>query len=138
MREIKFRAWDKDCNFWAKDHWKLYLNGGVSIESTWATNNVELCQFTGLLDKNGKEIYEGDIVKYGKFALNDTKKYGENSWHNLPAGVNDDDISTVIGVFEINFTPKGLTSIDSMINNNPDVFGVEIIGNIYENPELLT
>ena len=142
MREIKFRAW----GHLPRKNYKIFYNFamdmfyGIYLPVIGGENICDhsFMQFTGLLDKNGKEIYEGDIVKYGKFALNDTKKYGENSWHNLPAGVNDDDISTVIGVFEINFTPKGLTSIDSMINNNPDVFGVEIIGNIYENPELLT
>ena len=69
---------------------------------------VELMQFTGLLDKNGKEIYEGDILKYrGKLSFNDPPFVVE--WQNDDARWTE-------------FYPS----------NN-----FEVIGNIYENPELL-
>lgn len=65
MREIKFRVWDLVCNGYAEENWKYYLNNGVSICDTWCTkDDIVLEQFTGLLDKNGVEIYEGDIVIY--------------------------------------------------------------------------
>jgi len=50
-REIKFRAWDKE-SMWQPD-----------LGSLPADNTNILMQYTGLKDKNGKEIYEGDIVK---------------------------------------------------------------------------
>lgn len=82
-----------------------------------------LTQFTGLLDKHGKEIYEGDIVK-GSYEYQDCFC----------------DLIEEVKFFDCYFTPFGAwfgdgsgTLYSSSIN--PENF--EIIGNIYENPELL-
>jgi len=64
MREIKFRAWDEGLN---KFHFpKLW---DKSMPSNWEKWYV-LQQYTGLKDKNGKEIYSGDLIKSGKTGLN--------------------------------------------------------------------
>jgi uncharacterized phage protein (TIGR01671 family) len=84
----------------------------------------QLMQFTGLHDKNGKEIYEGDIVRY----FHDDEAIVEVRWWNE------------LAQFAIAWRSqriKSLRGCDSepiLINTNIDG---EVIGNIYENPELL-
>lgn len=79
-------------------------------------NDCVLMQYTGLEDKNGKESYEGDIVSFGEgrnFKVVWAEKYG--SWYVVP-----------LGEYENN-APLGKSEK-----------ACEVIGNIYENPEMIT
>lgn len=91
--------------------------------------DVVKMQCTGLKDKNGKLIYEGDIVKFGQFY--------DNEWHSF-------NIGKVYWGGEFDYPAFELqcsTADFDMCNGLSYIFGnslyVEAIGNIYENPELL-
>lgn len=117
MRELKFRAWNIKKKWWERlFNYCLTLDGSV-VEHDYCsegplpdvshTNEFILCQFTGLLDKNRKEIYEGDIIIRSK----NFREVVE--WDPVRMGWLPFVESTVLG-------------------REP-----EVIGNIFENPELV-
>ena len=124
MREIKFRAWDKKFSMM---HYEFNVfSNGFKVPSNptmiehlgvddfivrWDSDRAVLMQYTGLKDKNGKEIYEGDIVK---------ADYGLGCRHGKPYA---EEV-----VFEEFFYLKA----ECRISDN-----IEVIGNIYENEDLL-
>ena len=123
MRELKFRAWNKKGKRWLGVNlhmsvidgtlwWQFGI--GCSILSAEERENIELMQYTGLKDKNGKEAYEGDIVKYFWLSKKHIKPI---TWDVSRAGF--------IAGFTIDLGEYDGSS------------AVEIIGNIYENPELM-
>ena len=60
MREIKFRVWHKERKeMYIKDLWANFWEEELGFEWNW-----EVMQFTGLKDKNGKEIYDGDTIQH--------------------------------------------------------------------------
>ncbi|MXQ54788.1 YopX family protein [Shimazuella alba] len=112
MREIKFRVFAKDKRFpEGKIHYPDTLTQIDEVMALINNTDISLMQYTGLLDHNGKEIYEGDIIK------TDFRKNAIVSFEN--------------GCFMIG-GKRGI-SIDHYLNS-----GLEVIGNIHENPELLT
>lgn len=128
-REIKFRAWDKKNGYYADyedieeeitakaiDGWRS-KDGGTSFTLDYGIKDFELEQCTGLKDKNGKEIYEGDIVEiyeYGKFQII------WNEW-----------------ACKFDFDKIGKREREEPLLSQDWEQKTEVIGNIHENPELL-
>lgn len=141
-REIKFRAWVDNFNPNQVVPQMIYqpgiTNNNLPILSVFDGHYVDiLMQYTGLKDKNGKEIYEGDII---------TGHFGDEDDYDDPTP----EIK-MTGIVEYNYDGFILMVIQKMSDENrvgmanwfsfieeTDIFkDIEIIGNIYENPNLI-
>jgi len=121
MREIKFRAWNKNKQVMEDIILINLRNKQILIDTGEEVNllefhEVELMQYTGLRDKNGREIYEGDIVRF------------KDWWDEEMVG-------------EVRYSEKDMafTIVNDFWDGFPIMYAddLEVIGNIYKNPELL-
>lgn len=121
MRAIRFRAWDNETekmyrveviNFSGRP--TVYLQYNPIIKKP--LDDVVLMQYTGLKDKHGKEIYEGDVIT--PLILNGTITHG------------------LVGFLYGSFVARQIGA-EGMFTEISSLSKCEIIGNIYENPDLL-
>lgn len=127
MDTVKFRVWDgkrmwdehsQEVTFDHKGRWSCSVGGKYVCDF----RNGTLMQFTGLKDKKGREIYSGDII------------YCEDEMYSLSKMFSSADTGAVVfesGAFRYDEVPLAgmITGAHSRI--------CEVIGNIYENPELI-
>jgi uncharacterized phage protein (TIGR01671 family) len=116
MREIKFRCYDiteKTMYYDIQDHNKGYLNFAYYLDNT---ESFIIEQYTGLKDKNGKEIYEGDIIAYEQMRIFESECF---------------EVIFLEGAFKRKNKNYDLRDLTVFIDK------IEIIGNIHENPELI-
>lgn len=128
-RTIKFRAWDKDSKRYGEVVGIEY-NESREIDGIWVWYNIHeryepipganviVEQYTGLKDKNGKEIYEGDRIKIEGSDTVYTVEYGRGVWVARFGDESGDNICL------FHYVQKDM------------VLYAEVIGNIHENPEL--
>ena len=128
-----FRAWDKhgqkmfsgaELIIWNNN---VYANDGKELSCDylkgWSIEEEYLMQSTGLLDKNGKEIFEGDIIRYNIDVV-DIKRHPTLGFYTVLDG-------------REGFFGDGMSIDDFEEDAKEFSKTAEIIGNIYENPELL-
>lgn len=124
MREIKFRVWDKNSKkiyhiigfILVHNQIRIwYYDKETILNQSYHESNVIITQYAGLKDKNGKEIYEGDILQ-----------------------INDEEHEGNAKIVCVEYKRGGF--VDSYFHRyigDIKTYKIEIIGNIYENPELL-
>lgn len=124
MREIKFRCWNgKEMLSWRRTETEMSVRG-------WhQSDDYVLMQYTGLRDRNGVEIYEGDVVEFSVFDYNGhdeqykgVVKFAACQWQVWHS--NDSEFYGSDGAFDL-----------YVVHRHDDE--IEIIGNIWEQPELL-
>ena len=126
MREIKFRAWDKKIQQFI-DAKEIVINDG-KVFRNWEDyedyipddGTIELVWFTGLKDKNGVEIYEGDIIGIDGF-WSYCIDFHDGAFRKIPCNQAQ----------KLNWPWNPLEKVTI------EVHGWKVVGNRYENPELL-
>lgn len=128
----KFRAWDKQRQKMFANDELIIWNGNVYLDESkglpcrnlkgWSIDDKYLMQSTGLRDKNGKEIFEGDIVQFEDC-------YTETDFLYVNTGI----VEWSQGSFTI--TNRDSVEMGDLLDG--EFLDVTIIGNVYENPELL-
>lgn len=145
MREIKFRAWNKEKNIMCyedEDKSSNYLDGWCAsdiqvinqiFDSEYAKERYDFMQYTGLKDKNGKQIYEKDIVTRFDSKTNFIVFYSGGAFRLAPTY----NCKTLLEYEKNNYRYENscYRRQSSSFRKNTEEF--EVIGNIYENPDLL-
>jgi uncharacterized phage protein (TIGR01671 family) len=122
MREIKLRAW---CEALNKPELRLFSLEDIQMGAFALHPDDKVMQYTGLKDKSGKEVYEGDILEFTPMWRNAKERRHATIWYR------EDDACYWL---YFNAQRTSFTGISNLYNGA--VMAAEVIGNAYENPTL--
>jgi len=126
QREIKFRAWDKTNKKWSDESIGFFLERKTIFPSIYHyvsvgfPNDIVIMQYTGLKDKNDRDIYVGDILRF--IEKDDIRKRHR--------------IGEVTSLYAESFHCEWHIQGSYYMHRLDQIDDIEIIGNIYQNPEL--
>lgn len=130
MREILFRGKRKDYGKWIEGYY-LHQNKRRFVNETHYIVSVDgfyhsidpstVCQFTGLYDKNGRKIFEGDLIEFADFFESEIHR-GVACWGDLAFWFDCTETEGDEGIYSLAYISANI---------------LEVIGNIYDNPGLL-
>ena len=140
MRAIKFRAFEDGKMIYENDilHIRNEDNLVLRLARFWSNirNDSKIMQFTGLHDRNGKEIYEGDIIRVNTY-VNVQYEVFEPDELVAQEIITEVSYNELFGVFELITIEEDLHLKSWGFYNEDENNDLEVIGNIHETPELL-
>ena len=121
MRKLKFRMWDEKYQCWVNDPLFVYPNTEL------VRQGIIIQQWTGMMDKSGKEIYEGDFITFSCDYTIDSSDVDVVQWGNQEVFYDEEYAGFYFG------RKREFQILDEIM---PET--IEVVGNIFENPDLST
>lgn len=137
MKQIKFRAWDAERQeMYGEGHGMMYgqqeeMDDSLLIRFKHFEGEPIFMQYTGLQDRKGQDIYEGDILTSEQYPFQDEGKY---NYHGVIEWI-EEEASFYMTKRLANKEKRGMS--DGISQPIEEIEEFEIIGNIYEHPHLL-
>lgn len=141
MRIIKFKAKRLDDGRWKEGCYCFNLNGGasifpiereVSIGEGCMVDPSTVCQFTGFLDKNGKEIYEGDVLRSDEYPFSCIRDNELDNYYGIIGWSEEEASFYIMGKNNPKSSVRGISDGICDTITQKAMYDFEIVGNIYD------
>ena len=143
MRTIKFKGKSKDSSKWIEVYFYEECNNPYIIDDRQTKSMLEhnesalvdpdtVCQFTGLLDKNGKEIYEGDMLRSDKYPFSCTEDNVHDNYYGVIGWSDEEALFYMVAAKNPKSSVRGISDGISDTISQKMMQGFEVIGNVHD------